>query len=589
MTRQEALGSALRANAGKPVRAEDLANYDVFFVDPIDIAPLETNANQLIYGRRGSGKTLLLGTLNTRIRFRFPQRRVMSFMYDATTFRMSPDARPDASVKEQTHAFFGTFITKLCTDLLDLADQVLTKPGWLTALGLSGTAKATRRDALETAVLELQEAASFGISVPSLGDREDTYETKSSRMRRRRRSLDLGVTALPPYISGPTAAAKWGSGTETDATTLAASVIRPRRQFSPGRIKQLIVEVVELLDLEYLVIFIDEWMSLGECQVGFAERLKLCLFNEERIAVKIAADQYQGQLNNSGSGHNFRGLDVGGDIFVELDLDRPFRDRSRHQVLYAEALYRRLHYFEPTLASHFGPPPLSNPERFIDSLFATQQAYTELCLGAQGLCRDFHRLVQKCAKHIDQSAVEGKLDFELVRSALVEMAEELVGRIVHSADAHRVFMTAITPLVVSNRSRYFLVEGRRGTTIPILNDLLSKRAVHSVPSSDLHPSIRGEFDAYELAHGTFIDLMRAAEFATGERVDDAYDLDDVGRITSASMAQYVLEGDTLTHGAGIVLCPHCRLEFSSTERSYVKRGLCPGCFENTDADRRPDE
>ena len=69
------INSALKINTGKSNRSEDLENYQIFYVDPLESSILEENTKQLIYGRRGSGKTLVIGALNQKIRYDYKQRR----------------------------------------------------------------------------------------------------------------------------------------------------------------------------------------------------------------------------------------------------------------------------------------------------------------------------------------------------------------------------------------------------------------------------------------------------------------------------------------------------------------------------------
>jgi hypothetical protein len=348
MTRSDTVRKALRTNRGKSIRAEDLEEYDEFFVDTGDLASIESNANQLIYGRRGSGKTLLLGALNERIQGQFPSARIMSFYYDATQFRSSADyGGHSASIKEKTHAFFHAFIESLAHDMFDFADAVLEKSSWRDALTLGGDKHARRRERLSNLVLELLEASGYGADNP-LPDAKKTAQGNVAEKQRGkgghgRLGFRLDTTSANP--ASISLGAEIGSASQDRSKGFEATETTPGRYFRPHRVSELLVEIIELLNLEYVVIFIDEWMTLAECQVEFAERLKQCLFGHKRIAVKIAADQYQGEFHNSGRGHHLRGLEVGGDIFVAADLDKPFRDPDNSPDLFAEALYRRLYFF----------------------------------------------------------------------------------------------------------------------------------------------------------------------------------------------------------------------------------------------------
>jgi hypothetical protein len=585
MNRHELTAKALARNVGKSVRSEDLGNYLSFFVDPIDSSALEGNTNQLIYGRRGSGKTLLLCTLNDRLQAEFPESKVMSFYFTATNFRSSPEVSGlTPSVKEKTHAFFHSFIEKLAHEMFDLADKVFKRPGFLASLTLAGEAKAARREAIASTVLELIEAAGYGAESPSPGAMTRSVEVLEKQSKQTGSSMGAGATARlsPRPSSNLDLSIKGQRQAATEKARQERVTIGPPRHFSPSRVRELLVKTVDLLELDHIVICIDEWMSLAECQVEFAERLRQCLFGDKRIAVKIAADQYQGQFNNSGQGHHFRGLEVGADIFVAVDLDRPFRDPSRRSALFAEALYRRLWVFEPELTNFFGPPPLVNRDRFIETVFGTRQAFAELCVGAQGLCRDFHLLVQNASKRVDLKQVPpAKIDFETVRRALVDITEQTYQRASRSIDSNKLLFRVITPHIEAAESRYFILETRPSSITPVVNELLSKRVINSIPSASLHPSVRGEYDCFEIAYGIYIDLMRAAEFSTDRKINASYDPDEVGTITSTNKSKFLLDltplqGDDAD--AQLLLCRHCDMEFLTSERSYKVRGICPHCF-----------
>jgi hypothetical protein len=325
-----------------------------------------------------------------------------------------------------------------------------------------------------------------------------------------------------------------------------------------------------------VIIFIDEWMSLAECQVEFAERLRQSFFGENRIAIKIAADPYQGQFNNSGHGHNFRGLEIGGDIFEAVNLDLPFRNQEKIYDLFSETLYRRLLHFEPSLKEIFGEPPNWNSDYFIDALFSNKRAFMELCIGAQGLCRDFHKMFQMCGKKINWDISSNRIDINCVRKVIFEKTEETYGRIVKSIDSNKLLFDFIRPHIMDRKSRYFIIESRPSEYTPIIRDLLS-----NIPMSQIHATLRGEYECFEIDYGIFLDLARAMEFSTGEKMSEEFDGNEASKITSANKFMYLLPLDEFineTSDAAILLCKICGQEFSSSAKAYKIRKICPHCY-----------
>lgn len=583
MNRSEATSAALLANAGVSPRSEDVGAYEALFVEPIHSAALQTNANQLVFGRRGTGKTILFGVLEERINGRFPKEKNVAFYYTATRFRSSAEyGAVIPTVKEKTHAYFHSFIEKVASDVLDLADTVFKKPSLLTALGLVGDAERKRRERLVDAVLHLVEAARIGADSPLPNSLILSHEQVRMRSAERRHGIEARISAEGIGAGG-------SFSTQREGRVVDKIVYGERRAFDPSLVRQLLVEIVELLGLNYIVFLFDEWMSLQECQVEFAERLKQCMFGEERLAVKIAADQYQGQFNNAGTGHNFRGIEIGGDIFVEFDLDYPFRSYPDSAELFANVLYKRLVHVYPDLIQHFGVLPLRNAGMFVTAIFENQHAFAEVCRGAQGICRDFHEIVQDCAKRIGWNVTRRKIDFATVQSVLIERNDETYDRVLRSVDSNPLMINVIIPHVRDSGSQYFLVANGDNRYSHIVDDLLSKRFIHALQLSEMHPSLKPTHRLYEIDYGIYLDLMQAREYsknagalAAEEELRTARPKD----INEGNAARFVIDMgrlEQLVGDSGQRRCFNCGVEYSTSADSYVKRRLCPSCFEEQPA------
>jgi hypothetical protein len=232
------------------------------------------------------------------------------------------------------------------------------------------------------------------------------------------------------------------------------------------------------------------------------------------------------------------------------------------------------------LAQYFGPPPLVNREFFLDTVFATRQAFVELCFGSQGLCRDFYSLFKLCMKHGRPTGNGDLINFETVRRAIIEFTDEVYSRAKEGLDSNALLFGVVSPHIQRTESRYFFLESRQSRSSPVVKDLLSKRVIHSIPGGALHSSIRGQYDCFEISYGIYIDLMRAAEFSTGVGIDETFDPREAATITSERVQDYVLDLGGLAGGPGVLslLCEECDREFYSNEPAYVIKQSCPFCF-----------
>jgi len=578
--RYAALASALQKNLGKSIRAEDLDDFTDFFVDPIGIESLSGNGNQLIFGRRGSGKTILTGALAKQIENGALGHRIAAFRYSAEIFRSSaqfPQPHPTAS--QEALVYFNYFLTLLVRDLYTLAEKRLfDNSKWSDSFTRRGNEIWGKRNALLDVLAEFEEVARFGVSsvVPADFRQRTVYSNTDTRSGSAAASLGIGTAGSPVDLE-----AKANLRRSRQRTFQSSAEVQSHQRFSPGHIKQLIVRIVELLDLDYIVVIIDEWMTLSECQAEFAQKIRTTLFGEKRISVKIAADQFQGRLNNGAKGDKLRGIEINADMFVATDLDRPFRDPVNGPALFTEALYRRLLKFEPALEEYFGKSPLKNPAFFIETLFTSDRAFQELCQSANGLCRDFYLVFRLCCKQLRNGYDrDHKIDLSTVRHAILENYQSTFEKVLESLDSRVVLFEVILPHLRSVESRFFLVPSTYGGgQNPVIRDLLAKRFIHEIPGGELHESVRTDYSCFALEYGMFVDMMNALEYQTGIGIDDRPP-QDVRSITSVNAASYELDLSPLEADLGaMVSCAECSNQFLETERHYVKLGVCPFCLE----------
>lgn len=551
MKKNEAIASAIRKNEGASVRSEDLQHYETFFVDSVNLAILEGNENQLIYGRRGTGKTLLLGTLTARINSN--QDRTAAFYLTASDYAEGFRRKTKLSLVEQANAYFHSFVERLSQKLFDYIASTLEDQQQLTLLGLDGDQNKARRKRIADNLLRLIDAASVGAS--------SLQSTDVAKMRVRLNELVESGTLDQDMISDMLQ-------TEADSLVSARYV-----EFNPTKVKELLIEIVSDLKLDYIVVLIDEWMHLKRGQVEFAERLRQCLFGTDRISVKIAADQYQGRFNNAAMGQNLRGLEIGGDIMVKIDLDYPFRG-PRSNELFTEALYRRLLHLEPELQSHFGEPPLSNHTYFMQSIFENEHAFEELCRGAQGICREFHGIFKDCANAVKRPGAPKLIDYAMVQRVMVDRTAK-VFRSIKNPTSSTIFSDLIVPHVAGTGAHFFLTDTVNSGFSHVIDDLHSKRVIHGVPMSDqLDPVIKAKFDVYEIEYGIYLELRRKIRYNKG-----AVAPVELEELNSENCDAYTLNYDSIGKSANaandMLHCDECLSDFSRYDRYYLSVGICP--------------
>src|SRR6266568_1667 len=128
---RESLERALRTPL--PLRSEQHGNYLDLFVDTGHLQLLRNPDWQVVYGRRGTGKTFLLGVLQEQAARSLAESRILSVFVTAQDSLVSPVGRevPD---KIRALGYFQTFIELLTTRVLESVDQLTADASFLDTL-----------------------------------------------------------------------------------------------------------------------------------------------------------------------------------------------------------------------------------------------------------------------------------------------------------------------------------------------------------------------------------------------------------------------------------------------------------------------
>ena len=571
---QRLINEALRNNAGQSLRSEDIKNFSKLYVDAFDVNSLASNANQIVSGRRGSGKTILLGALHEHVHDKMWDKNVVSFKFSAQNFLVSPQG---VELDTKTTAYFclQSFIQSLAQKFLDYADKVLESKGILHRLGF--LTNETYKEKFIDLVLELVELSMAGSILVSPGLISD--KKTSSEKQEDSHCGDVSCQGDLKLNNNPGLALKLSGGYKKGKKIIETVTSETKHSFVRGfeasKLKKKIVELLELLQIDYLILIIDEWMVLKSLQVEFAENLKRVFFGENKIAIKIGADPYLSKFNNCASGNLLRGLEVGADIFCEVDLSVPLHGPNMIAI-FAKILRKRLCFF----CSELNDKLMENEEGdnyLVKEIFNNERAFEELCHASQGLPRNFLDTFKNCTKAIGYDIVDKQIDVDTIRQSLVKTIENNYDFSTGQDSGEILLNDYIKEYVFEACALFFFVKRSDSERIDGMNDLLAKRKIHTLPVEYLHPTLRGEYMCYELDYPLFLSWIRDIEYVKNvgkiqEQREKIKDI-DINKIDDYKISF------TLSAKDEKKVCRHCGLIFSVYEKCYIIKSLCPHCYE----------
>lgn len=504
------------------LRSEKLPEFKKFFVDIDLLKNYFTNDNQLIVGRRGTGKTHLLGTIDEIVN-KQPGNQNISIFISLTDIYTSP-----TKTLSETREFYCTrFARLLFNKFLESFAEILFKIVYRKFIESYRLPKSKISKA-ESNLIKIYECITDGAFSFSKMDRVENSGRIDS-------SIDI------------------------------------------SKLKQLLRDLIDLLEIEMLYVLIDEWMQIDktarlDIQPYFAELLKKLFFGEQKIAVKIASIWHETNLYDRKSVSTSRGLQIGDDIAFGTDLDSAFiMERSAMYKFFEELLFKRLSDKVERLKGFQVNDKIE--DQFIVGIFDNKDNFEELILASHGIPRDFLQIFNKCSKMINYDFANKCINKEVIGKVVQEIFLTQKRKNLDKASPAFHLFKKINSYLDTTHNRFFLVENKEAKNSISLRKLSDERLIHPIPSACVSRQVRDLFKCYAINYGNYIDWYNSLE----KKDQFAMSRSLLPRISKEEYNDYIISIEE--HEETTTVCPICTFVFSKMEKSYALKKLCPHCFE----------
>jgi len=330
------------------------------------LSMLQHDQHQVLYGRRGTGKTHVLKYLAETLR----AKGNFTIYLDLRTIGSSGGLYGDRSESLPLRA------TNL---LVDVVEALHTE---LLHTALEDERQADRLEALSGGLDRLAESAA---AVRVVGPVEDEVTTGHSTQLQR----DVGGSATLARLPNATLS---GSSRRTVASTTEnrrrrSGVEQPHVLFGP--LASAVRQVAEACRPHQLWIMLDEWSAVPlELQPLLADLLRRAFFAAPNVVVKIGAIQRRSRFYAGGGNGDYIGIELGADTSASLDLDDflLFENNKRNvAAFFGQVLYKHLYALMESRGFEFA---IKVEDDFIKEAFRSRQAFDELIYASAGVPRD---------------------------------------------------------------------------------------------------------------------------------------------------------------------------------------------------------
>lgn len=274
-------------------------------------------------------------------------------------------------------------------------------------------------------------------------------------------------------------------------------------------------------DNSFLYILIDEWSSLPQdLQPYLAEFIKRSFLTESNIIIKIASLEYRSNFNVR-TKKDIIGFEFGGDISISLEIDDYYvYDRNPENIsgLFSQILYKHINSELPSdyLSSEYNAKDHS---ALNSRLFTNKEVFNELVRAAEGVIRDFISIFinaffdakQRNSDKIDKHAIVNAAQNWYERDKLSNL----------DADMNKVLSRIIDDVIGEKKARSFMLQ-KSFEKNDMLLELFDARVIHIMKqgySDKDHPGVR--YNIYSLDYGTYVALKN-----TKAAPQISFDLDD---------------------------------------------------------------
>lgn len=444
--------------------------------------------HQVVFGRRGTGKTHLLTVLRQARR----AAGETAIQLDMRNLGSAGGIYADASIPLTQRA------TRLLVDVLaaihsSMFEQAVEHDG-VVDLGAVGKA-----------LDELFEAHS-AVKVVGTTTLEATVSAEDSNSAEAKLGFSIG--SATPSFSGEAKAGGADKETVTAKKVVSGQEL-PRVNF--GSVGNALRKVVEALPKGRLWILIDEWSEVPlDLQPYLADLIRRAVLPTKGATVKIAAIEQRSRLLLPESTIGNIGLELGADVSASINLDdyMVFDNDEDKAVAFYKALV--LKHVQVALESEGVESP-KNEAELISQGFTQGNAFDEVVRACEGVPRDAIHILSHAAQRADEDAIS----VSGVRTAARQWYQGSKDAAVGAHEQARSLLQWIVDKVIKERqTKAFLLEA--GTRDRLIDFLYDERVLHvlrkGVSAKD-EPGKR--YQVYGIDYGCYVDLINTAKAPQG--------------------------------------------------------------------------
>lgn len=455
-------------------------------LDPL-LTLLLTEDHQILYGRRGTGKTHALEYLANEV----GNDSGLPVYMDMRTIGSSGGVYSDPGISLAERA------TRLLVDTLQAVHEQLLNAIMENSAGYDFSVV---MPALDNYLDATAQVVVKGTVTKELSDQDRSTSVVGS-------SGELVVSATPSMKLGGSFSDSYEN--QTGYKRSESGVERHRVHF--GALYKCLKEVCKNLKGKRVWVILDEWSEVPlDLQPYLADLLRRCLMTVSGITVKIGAIEQRTNFRIPDGAGSYIGVEVGADMTANTNLDDFMvfdNDQARASDFFENLIYKHL---VSELPEGFLSSNKPSRELLRNMFTQSSSAFGEFVRAAEGVPRDAINILIFAA----QQALNNPISIPHIRGAAKKWFQQGKEQALRDTRANLLLRWIVDEVIAHRQAKAFLL--RSDQKYPLIEALFDARVLHIVKkgvSSNETPGVR--YDVYSIDYGCYVDLMNTVKAPKG--------------------------------------------------------------------------
>ncbi len=270
-----------------------------------------------------------------------------------------------------------------------------------------------------------------------------------------------------------------------------------------GAVTGMLRRIQESLGDRHVWLLLDEWSVINtDLQPYLADMVRRSIFPLRGITVKIGAIEPRTRFRISGKGGDYVGIELGADASADLNLDDYMvfdNDQERAKGFFKKFLFKHFVSVAPDQLREAYP----TADHLVNGLFTQYPVFDEFVRATEGVPRDAINIMSLAAQRAGGAAIA----IEHIRTAArLWYQRDKEAPVRSNSEAYDLLNWIIEEVIAHRKARAFLK--RVGEPIELVEDLFDARVLHILKhnvSSHDNPGVR--YDVYKIDYGCYVDLL----------------------------------------------------------------------------------